>query len=555
MINFNIILNFTIGLVLGGGVIFAISKIVQRMVLKEASEEAADVLKDAQEQFQLEEDERNEIAQEIELTAWGKVEEAHLLMEGRCTDLEQQITDRKKAHEETDKAHRGHLFKLETELRDLSLRLTDQQKSFQVFLDKLNELKISYQNQLQAKTQLAEADVVRDITNQLIAEASQDFENFIKFNEEEHKEFAEAKAKRVLGLCIDRFSKEMSTERNISSTYFPDERIRGHFCHNLKENVAAVEEVTGCDIFIDENPDPERLFNIQVIGYDPVRRELTRRLFERLFKDAEKHNKPIPAEHIRKTGENLKAELLKQIKKDGDLQAKELGMQNIHPEIRQVMGSLRYRYSYTQNQYFHCAEVGWFASLLAGEIKADIKKSKRAGLLHDLGKALDHQFDGSHAVIGADFIEARGEDPEVVHAVRAHHYDVQPEADMDFLVIAADAISGGRPGARRSTMETYTQKVTGLQEISKRFNGVTDVFVLNGGRECRVLVNSRQVDDLGALHIAEKIAKTIEDEMQYPGQIKVVVVRETIVSESRQGHDGGGRGGHNHRDNHRQNSR
>lgn len=551
----DVVLNFIIGLVFGGGVIFAISRTVQRMVLKEAKEEAADIVKEAQDQFQLEEDERNEVIQEIELTAWGKVEEAHLLMEGRCSDLEQQIAERKKTHEETDKANRASLFKLETELRDLSMRLTDQQKSFQVFVDKLNQLKQNYQTQLQNKTQLKEADVIRDITTQLITEANQDFENYINFAEEEHKEFGEAKAKRILGLCIDRFTKEMSTERNIASSYFPDERVRGLFCQNLKDNVTAIEEITGCDIFIDEKPDPERMLNIQVIGYDPVRRELTRRLFEKMFKDIEKHNKPTTPEHIRKTGENLKNELLKQIKKDGDVQAKELGMQNLHPEVRQVMGSLRYRYSYTQNQYFHCAEVGWFASLLAAEIKADIKKSKRAGLLHDLGKALDHQFDGSHAVIGADFIEARGEDPEVVRAVRAHHYDVQPEADMDFLVIAADAISGGRPGARRSTMETYTQKVTGLQEISKRFQGVTDVFVLNGGRECRVLVNSRQVDDLGALQIAEKIAKTIEEEMQYPGQIKVVVVRETIASESRQGHGHQGGGNHGKHENHRERNR
>lgn len=551
----DVVLNFIIGLVFGGGVIFAISRTVQRMVLKEAKEEAADIVKEAQDQFQLEEDERNEVIQEIELTAWGKVEEAHLLMEGRCSDLEQQIAERKKTHEETDKANRASLFKLETELRDLSMRLADQQKSFQVFVDKLNQLKQNYQTQLQNKTQLKEADVIRDITTQLITEANQDFENYINFAEEEHKEFGEAKAKRILGLCIDRFTKEMSTERNIASSYFPDERVRGLFCQNLKDNVTAIEEVTGCDIFIDEKPDPERMLNIQVIGYDPVRRELTRRLFEKMFKDIEKHNKPTTPEHIRKTGENLKNELLKQIKKDGDVQAKELGMQNLHPEVRQVMGSLRYRYSYTQNQYFHCAEVGWFASLLAAEIKADIKKSKRAGLLHDLGKALDHQFDGSHAVIGADFIEARGEDPEVVRAVRAHHYDVQPEADMDFLVIAADAISGGRPGARRSTMETYTQKVTGLQEISKRFQGVTDVFVLNGGRECRVLVNSRQVDDLGALQIAEKIAKTIEEEMQYPGQIKVVVVRETIASESRQGHGHQGGGNHGKHENHRERNR
>jgi ribonucrease Y len=535
--NSGTIINFIIGLVFGGGLIFATFKIVRRLVIKEAQDEAQDIVKEAQDQFRLEEDERNEVIQEIELTAWGKVEEAHLLIEGKCTDLEQQISERKKLHEEFDKTNRSGLFRLETELRELSMGLTDKQRSFQIHVDKLNQLKINYQTQLQNKTQLKPEDVIRDITSQLITEANQDFENYINLAEEEHKEFAEAKAKRVLGFCIDRFSKEMSTERNIASSYFPDERIRQLFCTNLKENVAAIEAVTGCDIFIDEKPEPDRLFNIQVIGYDPVRRELTRRLFEKIFKDADKHNKPTLPDYIKKIGENLKAELLKQIKKDGDLVAKELNFQNLHPEVRQVMGSLRYRYSYTQNQYFHCAEVGWFASLLAAEIKADIKKSKRAGLLHDLGKALDHQFDGSHAVIGADFIEARGEDPEVVHAVRAHHYDVQPEADMDFLVIAADAISGGRPGARRSTVETYTQKVTGLQEISKRFQGVTDVFVLNGGRECRVLVNSRQVDDLGALQIAEKIAKTIEEEMQYPGQIKVVVVRETIASESRPGRE------------------
>lgn len=536
MISQTMIINFILGLILGGAALFGIFKAVQRMVLKEAREEADEILKEAKDEVQLEEDERNEVIQEIELTAWGKVEESHLLVEGRCSDLEQQISERKKSHEETDKQNRGGLFKLETELRELSIRLTDQQKGFQVFVDKLAQLKQNYQNQLHNKTQLKESDVIRDIVTKLITEANQDFENYINNTEEEYKEFAEVKAKRILGICIDRFTKEMSTERNIASSYFPDEKIRGLFCQSLKENIAAVEEVTGCDIIIDENPDPDRLLNIQVIGYDPVRRELTRRLFEKLFKDMEKQNKPMIPDHIRKTGENFKAELLKQIKKDGDALAKELGFQNMHPEIRQVMGSLRYRYSYTQNQYFHVAEVGWFASLLAAEIKADIKKSKRAGLLHDLGKALDHQFDGSHAVIGADFIQERGEDPEVIHAVRAHHYDVQPEADMDFLVIAADAISGGRPGARRSTMETYTQKVTGLQEISKRFHGVTDVFVLNGGRECRVLVNSRQVDDIGALQIAEKIAKTIEDEMQYPGQIKVVVVRETIATESRQGH-------------------
>ncbi|MFN3697426.1 MAG: HDIG domain-containing metalloprotein [Pseudobdellovibrio sp.] len=531
----NILLNLFIGLAAGSLVTYLAKTLTKKMMLRDAHSDAQEILNDAEEQFQLEEAERSEVLQEVELEAWSKVEEQHLLIEGKCADLEQQIADRKKAHEESDKNQRQNLIKFESELRDQSIKLNDHQKRFQDFLNIFNQTKEDYKKSLAQKTQLKEVDVIQEITQKMLTEAQQDYDNYIQLFEDENKEFAEAKAKRILGLCIDRFTKEMSTERNIASSYFPDEKIRSLFMQNGADNIKAIEEITGCDILIDSQPDPDRILNIQVIGYDPVRRELTRRLFDRLFKDIEKTNKPTLPESIRKIGENLKNELVKQIKKDGDLIAKELNFTNMHPEIKQVMGSLRYRYSYTQNQYFHCAEVGWFASLLAAEIRDDIRKSKRAGLLHDLGKALDHQFDGSHAVIGADFIAERGEDPDVIHAVRAHHYDVQPENPMDFIVIAADAISGGRPGARRSTMETYTQKVTGLQEISKRFTGVTDVFVLNGGRECRVLVNSRQVDDHGALQIAEKIAKTIEDEMQYPGQIKVVVVRETVYSETKPG--------------------
>ena len=514
-------------------VLFLVYKWVQRSVIKEAQSEASEILKDAQDNFNEDEKERLERSQEIELDLWSKVEEAHLNIEEKCTDLDDEIQSRKKLYEEKDKAGRSALMQNENELRTLSMGLTEAQKKLAEIQKQYLITKDSYQNELLTKTQLNADDVKEQIKQKLINDVSADVEKMIENAEAEAKDFSEAKAKRILSLCIDRFSKEMSTERNISSTYFPDERVRNLFCNRLEENIAAIQEITGCDVLIDKNPEPERLFNIQVVGYDPVRRELTRRIFEKIFRDTEKSNKVTDPVYIKRVAETIKVDLLKQIKKDGEIMTKELGFQDMHPEIKQVMGSLRFRYSYTQNQYFHCGEVGWFAGLLAAELGVDIKKSRRAGLLHDLGKALDHQFDGSHAVIGADFIVARNEQADIVHAVRAHHYDVQPDAEMDFLVIAADAISGGRPGARRSTMETYTQKVTGLQEISKRFNGVTDVFILNGGRECRVHVNSRQVDDLQALKIAEQIAKTIEEEMQYPGQIKVVVVRETVVSESR----------------------
>ena len=267
---------------------------------------------------------------------------------------------------------------------------------------------------------------------------------------------------------------------------------------------------------------------VGIAGFDPVRRELTRRTMERIFKE----KKPINPEIIKRIAENQKKELFKQIKHDGDQIAKELRMDNMHPEVRQMMGSLRYRYSFTQNQYFHCGEVGWLCGLLAAELNLNVKKARRSGLLHDIGKSMDHAVDGGHAVIGADFIEARGEVAEVVHNVRAHHNDVAPASDMASLVIAADAMSGGRPGARRSTLESYNQKITELQDIARSFEGVTDCYVLSGGRECRVMVNGRKVDDVKAMHLSVKIAEKIEQECSYPGQIKVVVVRETVITES-----------------------
>ncbi len=533
MFSINFFIFLISGFILSFFVLFLVYKWVQSAVIKEAKNEADETLKEAKDLFEQDEQERLERSQEIELELWSKVEESHLNIEEKCTDLDDQIQSRKKIYEEQDKQGRQVLMQNENELRALSMSLTDSQKKLDTIQTELLKSQENYQKELILKTQLVLADVIDQIKQKLINDVQADVEKFIESTEAEAKEYSEAKAKRILALCIDRFSKEMSTERNISSTFFPDEKVRSLFCARLDENIAVIQDVTGCDVLIDKNPEPERLFNIQVVGYDPVRRELTRRIFEKIFRDTEKSGKLTDPTYIRRVSETLKVDLLKQIKKDGEQLSKELGFQDMHPEIKQVMGSLRFRYSYTQNQYFHCGEVGWFAGLLASELGVDIKKSRRSGLLHDLGKALDHQFDGSHAVIGADFIAARNEHVDIIHAVRAHHYDVQPEVEMDFLVIAADAISGGRPGARRSTMETYTQKVTGLQEISKRFNGVTDVFILNGGRECRVHVNSRQVDDLQASKIAEQIAKTIEEEMQYPGQIKVVVVRETVVSESR----------------------
>lgn len=551
-----IILFLAIGIGLGFAISLIFQTLINRSIIKSAEEEASEIIKESQDLFQAQELERAERTQEIELELWSNVEDAHLAIEEKCTELDEKIQIHKKNYEESDKLQRQVLMNTENDLRLLSMKLNDHQSEFQKTTQNLLSLKDSYKKDLLQKTQLTESDISEQIKSRFISECESDRDKQLESLDNDLKDFSEAKAKRILALVIERFAKEMSTERHISSTFFPNEKVRSLFCQKLSENVAMIQDLTGCDILIDPQPDPERLFNVQVVGYDPVRRELTRRIFEKIFRDTEKSHKPTEPSYIKRVGESLKVDLIKQIKKDGDLLSKELGLSDLHPEIKQVMGSLRYRYSYTQNQYFHCGEVGWFASLIAQELKMskpEVNLTKRSGFLHDLGKALDHEFDGSHAVIGADFIQQRNENPEVIHAVRAHHYDVQPENPMDFIVIAADAISGGRPGARRSTMETYNQKVTGLQEIARRFKGVTDIFVLNGGRECRVLVNSRIIDDAEAMTVSQQIAKTIEEEMQYPGQIKVVVVRETVVSESR--HVENKKGDHRQNDNRQHDNR
>lgn len=530
-----IIIYLLIGLFVGSATLFLLFYFIRKQIITEAREEAQDLIKEAQEQFNSEEQERKERVQEIELEAWAEVEELHLAMEQKCEDLETKVSDKKVLYDEKHKTLRASLMLKENELRDSSIKLNSRQNEINEIVKTQKEQEDVLKKNLLSKTNLNEDDLINEIRTKLIEQAAVDYTKAAETFEQETKEFSEQKAKRILALVIDRFRKEMSTERGIAASYFPTEDVRKVFCENLKENIQAIQNISGCDIYIDENPEPDRWDNIQIIGYDPVRRELTRRIFERIFRDIEKHKRKVNPQEIQRVGENIKNELLNQIKRDGDAICKELGLQNVHPEIRQVMGSLRFRYSYTQNQYFHCAEVGWFAGLLSAELGNEVKIGRRAGMLHDLGKALDHELDGSHAVIGADFISTRNEKENIIYAVRAHHHDVPPTEDLDFVVIAADAISGGRPGARRSTVETYTQKVSGLQEISKRYHGVTDVFVLNGGRECRVLVNSRLVNDIDALKISQNIAKTIEDEMQYPGQIKVVVVRETITSESTAG--------------------
>ncbi len=518
-----LIIGSIVGLVFGAVAGLFAHRIFRAQMIRRAHSDAQDILQEAKDVLEIRQLEEKEKLQEIETIFWTKAEPEMLKYEERIEELQEIAEERKHKIDVMYGTERRNLVERENQVKHEESTLKTAEEQYQQKKDTFQTVLLELAEKLSHQCKTSLDDAKKYLIERYEEETQRRALKFVDDTEEDYKLHAEQYAKRVLDTALERFARPYCSERGIGAVNIPDEQTRKRFADDAGLNIKAVQDACGCDIIIEDN-----LNIVGIAGFDPVRRELTRRTMERIFKE----KKPVNPEVIKRIAENQKRELFKQIKNDGDAIAKELHMENINLEVRQMMGSLRYRYSFTQNQYFHCAEVGWLCGLLSAELNLNIKKGRRSGLLHDIGKSMDHAVDGGHAVIGADFIEARGEAADIVHNVRAHHNDVAPASDMAYLVIAADAMSGGRPGARRSTLESYNQKITELQDIAKSFDGVTDCYVLSGGRECRVIVNGRKVDDIKAMHLSVKIAEKIEQECSYPGQIKVVVVRETIITES-----------------------
>ena len=339
--------------------------------------------------------------------------------------------------------------------------------------------------------------------------------------ENEAKEDAEKKAKKILGLTLSRYAGEYSSEKTTSVIELENEDMKGKIIGKEGRNIRALETICGVDLIVDDTPEL-----VVISGFDPVRREVAKRSLEKLMEDGRIH----PA-RIEEIVTKVKTELFKSIKKDGEKLVLELGLTGMNPEIIKLVGSLKYRSSYTQNNYVHSREVAYFCGIMASELGIPTKPAMRAGLLHDIGKALDHSVEGSHAVIGADFAKKHGETEVVCHAIRAHHEDEKPRTALAYIVIAADALSGARPGARRHMMESYVKRLEDLESIGNSFDGVVRTFAIQAGREVRVLVEGSKINDEQALMLSRDVARKIEREINFPGQIKVTVVRETRAVE------------------------
>jgi ribonuclease Y len=374
---------------------------------------------------------------------------------------------------------------------------------------------------IEAVSGLSAAEAKKEMVDALTQDVKADAAKRAMEIEEEAKAEAEAKAKRIIAMAVARFAGEYTSERTVSVINLPNEEMKGKIIGREGRNIRALEAACGVDLIVDETPEA-----VVISSFDPVRREVARKALEKLMEDGRVH----PA-RIEEVTEKVKKEIFKVMKEDGEKAVFELGLHGVHPEIVKVLGGLKYRHTVTQNVLQHSIEVGFLAGMMAGELGVDVKRAHRAGLLHDIGKGLDHTVEGSHAVVGAEFLKKFGESEQVCHAVRAHHDDEKPNSILAFLVQAANVISNSRPGARRQSMDSYIRRMEDMESIGNSFDGVVRTFAVQTGKELRVLVESSRVTDEQASMLSYDIARKIERELSYPGQVKVSVVREVRVIE------------------------
>ena len=381
-------------------------------------------------------------------------------------------------------------------------------------IDEVKEKQLAELERISGFTaQEAKDMLLKDIESQTRLEAA----IMVKEIEQQAKEDAEKNAKNIVASSIQKVAADHVAETTVSVVNLPSDEMKGRIIGREGRNIRTLETLTGVDLIIDDTPEA-----VILSSFDPIRREIARVALEKLIVDGRIH----PA-RIEETVDKSRREVEAAIKQEGEAATFETGVHGLHPEIIKLLGKLKFRTSYGQNVLKHSIEVSHLAGVMAGELGCDITLAKRAGLLHDIGKAADHEIEGSHVTIGADIAKKYKENKDVVHAILAHHGDVEAETLVAQLVQAADAISAARPGARRENLETYIKRLQKLEEIANSFDGVDKSYAIQAGREIRVMIKPDIVNDQGMILVAKDIAKKIESELEYPGQIKVSLIRET----------------------------
>ncbi|MDX9849857.1 MAG: ribonuclease Y [Anaerolineaceae bacterium] len=435
-------------------------------------------------------------------------------------DAEDEITRRRNENLKEEERLNKRRSEIDNRIERLELRDQTINKRQSLIDKRSNELEKMYAQQLGELQRIAQMSV-EEAREVLLQEAEKegraDMARIIRQIEAEARAEGEKRAKEIVADAIQRVASEHVNEVTTSVVILPNEEMKGRIVGRNGRNIRAFEQAAGVDVIVDDTPEA-----VTISCFDPVRREVARRALDYLILDGRIH----PA-HIEKVLEDKQKEVDKTIEEAGEQAAYDAGVSGIRPEILKVLGRLKYRTSYGQNQLSHAVEVARLGSVIASELGADIEIVKAAGLLHDLGKAMDHNTEGTHALIGAEFARRYGVNPKIVNAIASHHHETEQESLEAIIVESADAISGARPGARREDLEQYIKRLRALEDIANSFKGVSQSYAIQAGREVRIIVRPEDIDDLDALRIARDVAKKIEENMQYPGQIRVTVIRET----------------------------
>ena len=388
-------------------------------------------------------------------------------------------------------------------------------------LDELEQLKLRQTEKLETIAAMSQEDARAVLLKQVDDELTHEKAMKISAYQANMKDECDQIARDLVGQAIARCAADATSEATVSVVPLPSDEMKGRIIGREGRNIRALETATGCDLIIDDTPEA-----ITLSSFDQTRREVARMALERLIADGRIH----PA-RIEETVEKCRRELEVQMKREGEKAVMELGIHSLHPDLVKLIGRLKYRTSFGQNVLSHSIEVAWLAGLMAGELGVNVQQARRAGLLHDIGKALDHEIEGSHVQIGVDICKKYRENPQVIHAIEAHHGDVEPKTTLAFIIMAADAISAARPGARRENMESYIKRLETLEALCNGFEGVESSYAVQAGREVRILVQPDKVSDDQVILLARNVAKKIESELDYPGQIKVSVIRESRATE------------------------
>ena len=479
----------------------------------EAEARAAKIAEDA-------ERERADRLREAELQAKEKLLQARNEFEkvSRKRRSELETFERRLAQKEDNLDKRNEdLTRRETETRELERQLADREKSLSKRETEAEKLLEEERHKLEQIAGLTAQQARDELTRIMETEARNDAAHLVKRIEDEAREQATRHSQRIIANAIQRNASDFVAETTVSVVLLPNDEMKGRIIGREGRNIRALEMATGVDLIVDDTPEA-----VILSGFDPFRREIARMALERLISDGRIH----PA-RIEEVVEKTKAEFDQQVQQEGEAALLELNIPDLHPDLVKLLGKLRFRTSYGQNVLKHSKEVAYLAATMAAELKVDVHVAKRAGLLHDIGKAVDREMEGSHLELGIDLLRKYGEDEKVVHAMACHHGDYDPETVEAVLVTASDALSAARPGARREILESYIKRLEKLEEMANGFKGVQKSFAIQAGREVRVIVDSKKVSDENAIWLSKNIAKKVESELTYPGEIKVTVIRET----------------------------